>query len=68
MEKAKIFDIDELRKKRLAKLNARAQWLDLIAQSNREIQILTETIRAAEVQFEPYERFMPSDYIEDGIG
>lgn len=68
MDQAKIFDIDELRKKRLAKLNARAQWLDLIAQSNREIQILTETIRAAEVQFEPYERELATDYVQYDIG
>lgn len=68
MENAQLYDIDELRKKRLAKLNARAQWLEHAAKIGMEIQILSETIKAAEVQFGPYERFMPADYIEDGIG
>jgi hypothetical protein len=64
MENDNVFDIDFLRKERMAKLNARQHWLDLAQACGREIQILTETIQVAEAMFEPYVRDMPVDYVD----
>ncbi len=67
MGSATIHDIDELRRARLAKLNARAHWLEMAERSSKELQVITEHLRMLESMV-PYERCMPVDHLENGIG